>query len=270
LLPSCGSVVGIDVGYSKTRRSSAVCRLYWDTTTVGWHIKRSKAIESERERVITEVIGKEILLGASLDGPLRRGFDVIGVYRAAECMLTRGLQPFIGKPGQASAPVGKQLNAHANACARVLLKSANLQRSTHKIAIDDRAISEAFPSSFLGLMIDAPAQVPTGRRGRSDTFFERLDENGVLERLLDHFLTGRKLGSPLTFGEVRNHDDRAALVCALTALSVGGGDFSAVGDGNGWIILPPKCFIQPWALEKLQQNSKECAGSFNIECPVAR
>ncbi|MGA8313298.1 MAG: hypothetical protein WB755_24960 [Terriglobales bacterium] len=264
MLPSFGSVVGIDVGYSQARRSSAVCRLDWDTTTVRWRIGRSKAIEHERAGIIAEIVGKEMLLAASLDGPLRRGLDVIGQYRAAERMLTRRLAPLIGKPGQANAPVGRQLNAHANACARVLLKSSNLLRSTHKIAIDDLAISEAFPSSFLGLMIKDPASLEAGRGDRSDTFFNYLATNGFLNRLLDHFLPGRRLES--SFIEVKNHDDRAALVCALTALSVAGGDFTAVGDENGWIILPPISFIQRWAREKLRQNnSEECRDSLHVE-----
>jgi len=129
-------------------------------------------------------------------------------------------------------PWEDSLNVHANACARILLKSANLRRSTHKVAIDDLAISEAFPSSFLGLMIKDPASLKARRGNRSDTFFKYLAENGVLHCLLEHFLAGRKTDSP--FEAVENHDDRAALVCALTALSVAGGDFVAVGDGEGW------------------------------------
>lgn len=56
---------------------------------------------------------------------------------------------------------------------------------------------------------------------------------------------------------VTNHDDRAALVCALSALAVVAGDFVAVGDDDGWIILPPRAFIQPaqWAL--LAANASE-------------
>jgi hypothetical protein len=268
VLPDSGSVVGIDVGYSRTRRSSAVCRLDWDTTTVRWCIERSTAVEPERTSIIAKVAGKEMILAASFDGPLRRGLNVIGEYRVAERMLTKRLQPLIGKPGQANAPVGRQLNIHANACAGILLKSANLQRSTHKVAIDDLAISEAFPSSFLGLMIADPASLDARRRNRSDTFSKYLAANGVLNLLLDHFLAGRKPDS--AFATVENHDDRAALVCALTALSVAGGDFVAVGNGEGWIILPPTSFIQPWAWEKLQQNnSEERRESLHVERPVA-
>ena len=53
-----------------------------------------------------------------------------------------------------------------------------------------------------------------------------------------------------------NHDDRAAFICALTALSVAAGDYTAVGDDDGWIVLPPVAFVVPWARELLIAN--EC------------
>jgi hypothetical protein len=63
-----------------------------------------------------------------------------------------------------------------------------------------------------------------------------------------------------------NHDDRAALVCALTSLSVATGDFVAVGDDNGWIILPPRRFIQSAQWTLLNDNAREeRTGSLNVE-----
>jgi len=54
---------------------------------------------------------------------------------------------------------------------------------------------------------------------------------------------------------VTNHDDRAALVCALTALCVAARDYTAVGDEDGWIILPPSSFVQGWAMHALRANA---------------
>lgn len=161
----CGSVLGIDIGCTPTRRSSAVYRLDWSETTVTWRIERFRAVEPERGEVIRKVAGSVSLTAAAFDGPLR-----------------------------------------------------------------------------------------SARRGdRSDAFFQHLAGAGVFHRLVEHCLTGRSLGvHPST---VANHDDRAALVCALTALSVAAGDFVAVGDDDGWIILPPLGFVQPWALELLKANA---------------
>src|SRR4051794_36937010 len=104
MLPPSGSVLGIDIGCSPTRRSSAICRLNWDQSNVVWSIERFRAIEPERQETIARVAGNATISAAAFDGPLRRELDVIGRYRTAERMLTRRLRPFIGKPGQSSAP----------------------------------------------------------------------------------------------------------------------------------------------------------------------
>ena len=58
------------------------------------------------------------------------------------------------------------------------------------------------------------------------------------------------------FGAVENHDERAAVVCALTALCVAAGEYTVVGDRqDGWILLPPRSLIQPWAWTLLQENA---------------
>ena len=68
----------------------------------------------------------------------------------AERMLTRRLRPFAGKPGQASAPVGRLLNEHANHCAVAVLDNCDLGLARHSLAIHDRAAVEAFPKLVLG------------------------------------------------------------------------------------------------------------------------
>lgn len=253
-----GAVIGIDVGCSPNRRSSAICRLEWSAESVSWQITRFRAAEPERAQAIERLAGGGPVLAVAFDGPIRRGFEIIGRYRTAERMLTRRLRPLIGKPGQSSAPVGRLLNQHANECVRHVLAYAELSPAGHGVAIDEKALAEAFPSSFLGMMIENPAQVAARRGDRSDIFYQHLTASGVLRALIAHCLPGRVLAQDL--GSVINHDDRAALVCALTALCVASGDFVAVGDDDGWIILPPKRFIQSaqWAL--LRQNALEEAG----------
>jgi hypothetical protein len=189
------------------------------------------------------------------NGPLRRGLDIIARYRTAERMLTRRLRPFAGKPGQASAPIGKLLNEHANHCAVAVLDNCDLGAARHSLAIHDRAVVEAFPSSFLGVMIKDPRALNARRGDRSDTFFQHLAEVGTLHRLVEQCLPGRSMASHPSV--VTNHDDRAALVCALTALCVAAGDYSAVGDDDGWIILPPASVVQGWAMEALKANAAE-------------
>lgn len=248
-------MLGIDVGFSATKASSAVCRLDWDAARIIWTIRRFRAVPAERKATITEVTGNAPLAAAAFDGPLRAGFDVIGRYRVAERMLTRRLRPKIGKPGQANAPIGKLLNAAANECARIVLSTCHLAPATHAERIDGKAVVEAFPNAFLGVMLPDPATVTARRNDRSDVFFRHLAASGTLDALAQHLLPGRSLGAP--FDSVVNHDDRAALVCALTALAVTAGDYTAVGDADGWIILPPRRFVQEWARRDLDTNAGE-------------
>jgi hypothetical protein len=168
-LASAGSVLGVDVGYSQTRRSSAVCRLDWDEKKIHWTIARFRAAEPERSATIARIAGETPLACAAFDGPLRSDLEPIGVYRVAERMLTRRLQRLIGKPGQSSTPVGRQF--HANECAKVILGLRKISQAAHRTAIHAKAIVEAFPSSFLGLMI-AESQLFDAQRGnRSDVFY---------------------------------------------------------------------------------------------------
>lgn len=260
VLPAMGSVLGVDVGFSEVRRSSAVCRLDWDERRIMWTIQRFRALPAEQAETIKGVAGGLSLLAAAFDGPLRTGFDIIGRYRTADRLLTRRLGAKIGKPGQANAPVGKRLNAAANACAQVVLRECLIGPAAHAVRIDPKAVVEAFPTAFLGVMLRDPLLLPTTRSDRSDVFFMDLAASGGLHALMSSVLPGRTPVSSLE--AVTNHDDRAALVCALTALCVAADDFTAVGDADGWMILPPHRFTRAWARADLEANAEGLAGSY--------
>ena len=248
------AVLGVDVGFSTIRASSAVCRLEWNENTVAWTIERFRATPAEQERALCAIGGDVRLQAAALDGPLRSGFDVIGAYRPAERMLTRRLQSKIGKPGQSSAPIGKSLNAAANACAQIIRTRLDIAPAGHAKRIDALAVVEAFPSSFMGVLVDDPEHVPNRRADRTDVFYEHLVETGGFDRLLAHLLPGRV--PVAASSEITNHDDRMALVCALTALAVATDDYVAVGDDReGWIILPPRVLMRDWAWQDLEANA---------------
>jgi len=249
-----GSVLGVDVGFSAKRKSSAVCRLDWDGNCVNWTIQRFRAQSEEQKTVISSVAGNRLLEAAAFDGPLRRGLNLIGRYRTAERMLTRRMQT-IGKPGQSNVPVGQKLNDAANVCARVTLTKCKVANANHTVNIDDKSIVEAFPTAFLGLMLLNPSEIATQRNDRSDKYFEYLVSSGGLVRVLQYVLPGRTVKHALE--TVTNHDDRAAFVCALTALCVAANNFTAVGDDDGWIILPPWKFIRSWARKALEANASE-------------
>jgi hypothetical protein len=243
----------VDVGCSSTRRSTAVCRLDWNAEEVSWAIERFRAVEPERSKVLRRVANRRII-AAAFDGPLRSDLEEIGRYRMAEQLLTRGLRQFIGKPGQASTPIGRLLNSHANFCAKAILDMRVVGKAKHAHAIHAWAIVEAFPSSFLGVLISNPLALQVHRRTCSDTFYVHLAQSDALPRLLRYLLPGRSPARP--FESVANHDERASVVCALTALCVAVGDYAAVGNGDGWIVLPPPALIQNWAWKILKENAQ--------------
>jgi hypothetical protein len=262
-LPAEGSVLGVDVGCSSIRRSTAACRLDWNAEEVSWVIERFRAAEPERSQALRRVANRPII-AASFDGPLRSDLEVIGRYRMAEQLLTRGLGPLIGKPGQSSTPIGRLLNSHTNTCAKAILDMRVVGSAAHANPIHASAIVEAFSSSFLGVLISNPLALRVHRRIRSDTFYRHLAQSGGLLRLLQYLLPRR---SPeKSFDAVVDHDERASVVCTLTALCVAAGDYTAVGNEDGWIVLPPPALIQNWAWKILTENARgeglEWSGSF--------
>jgi hypothetical protein len=265
VLPACGAVIGVDIGFSIKRRSSAICLLAWDRHNISWQIDRFRALSVERDAAIrraTGATGDRAILAVAVDGPVRAGLDLIKCYRTAERMLTNALCVKIGKPGQSNSPVGLKLNEATNACLNAIVPVTNIGMATHQVKIHERCVVEAFPSSFLGLMLAVPTSVKAVRHNRSDKFFEALTDDNTLDCLLRHFLPRRKMET--AFSDVRNHDDRAALICAISALAVASNDFCAVGDRDGWIILPPRRFIRPWAWSLLVMNASKCPESLFV------
>jgi hypothetical protein len=252
VLPTSGAVVGIDVGSSPLRRSSAVCRLEWTGQRFWWTIRRFRAVPDERDAVISETIGERALLAAAFDGPFRGALDEIGVYRTAERVLTRRVfRERIGKPGQSSTPVGRALNNATNDCVRSVLRH-HVAPASHAGAVHRRAVAEAFPSSFMGVMLDGPDWPEVTRGNRSDVYFQRMAAEGRFAELMAQLLPGRR--GAQAFEDVRNHDDRAGLICAMTAVGIAAGRYVAVGDDEGWIVLPPAELMARWAREALLQQ----------------
>jgi hypothetical protein len=259
-----GAVLGIDVGWSTVRRSSAACLLSWSEVTIRVDLRRFTALASDRAHALRELIAGRRDLTVAIDGPLRGDLGVIGRYRGAERALTRGFARRIGKPGQSSSPNGQALNRQANAVAADLLAWGCAAEAGHGHGIHGKAIVEAFPTGFLGVLIDEGGIPPKPRhRARSDIYFERLaaDRATGLEALLAALLPGRQLAHRLA--GITNHDERAAVVCAVTALCVRIGRYTAVGDADGHIILPPTAApgrpgMCDWAVACLRVNGILC------------
>ncbi len=271
--PESGAVVGVDVGWSEKKKTTGVCLLRWDARSVTLECKRTGTDPVQRRKDLRDLVKDGKVLAFAVDGPIRKGLDEIGVYRDAEQMLTRKFQERIGKPGQSSSGNGRKLNRAASEVAKSVVEMDCLAEARHTAAIHQYAIAEAFPTSFLGVMLD-DGQIPIAG-ARSDVYFEHLlgpdllrpqipAQNRLLG-LVQDLLPARTVANHLA--EVTHHEDRAAVICALTALCVVARRYVAVGDQrNGYIILPPRVQagspgLQPWAWGLLLANRP--AGSEN-------
>ena len=196
--------------------------------------------------------------GLQQPGPVAVEALEVLAQRGAPAQQGVQLSKRIGKPGQSSSPNGRKLNEQASRSAELVKKLCRIRTATHRPRIDSYAIVEAFPTTFLGVMIDRPEMLHRPRQ-RSDRYFAHLANGQHLDQCLAGLLPYRQPALP-TRG-VGNHDERASLVCALTALYVAAGSFGAVGDCNdGWIILPPRHQFAHWAWEAIYQTAQRDAG----------
>ncbi len=258
-------VLGIDVGFSEARRTTCFCLLEWDATAARMTFRSTTADPVRRRAALTELTkAKGEIAAVAVDGPLGSQLCSLVQYRAAEALLSQGLMQKRGKPGQTSSPTGQKLHQHATALATMALEVCDVAESCHSQAIHHKAVVEAFPNAFLAALM-AEADFGVLSRNASDVFWNRLCVSGGLAGLW-HELLGNRTLLP-RFEEVIDHEERAGVVCALTALCVARGAYAAVGDPTcGDIILPPVTHWgktsdgEPWLLRLLEEGAERLRG----------
>lgn len=256
-----GAVLGIDVGFSKTAKSTCLCLFRWAAGAATIKFAKVGSSREDRVRAFREVVGHLPVDAVAIDGPLAKGLQGVTHYRSAEALLTRGLFHRRGKPGQTSSPTGRQLHCHATVIAQLILEHGSVANARHADPIHPRRIVEAFPNAFLAVMTPDNL-VPQLKRDASDKYWHVLvNDTDVLSGLLGELLPSTRL--TLALREIGDHDERAALVCAMTALCVVTDRFVAVGDPvDGDIILPPLTSWgsapdgRVWAEVALKENLK--------------
>lgn len=234
-----GIVLGIDVGFSETARTTCFCTLEWNHVVAAFRFGVTISDAEARRRALIELVGSRELLAVAVDGPLTRGLRLVAHYRSAEALLSRGVLQKRGKPGQTSAPVGQKLHFHATQLAELALECVRIAASAHGDAIHAKCIVEAFPNMYLAALIDEHA-LPPLKRDATDRYWEVLvHKSDRLLRVLAHLLPRRHLQNELR--SIADHEQRAGVICALTALSVAMREYVCVGDSeDGDIVLPPR------------------------------
>jgi len=267
-------VLGIDVGYSERRATTGLCVLAWGPRDVTWTVARARRDEADRRTALQRLLGgdRSPVLAVGVDGPLRPALVYDTSYRCGDALLARGRFAKRGKPGQTSSGGGRRLHAEACRLVALMLEEATVATACHACAISDRAIGEAFPNLFLGVLCDDRDYPDRPRKARqwTDELYELQGPTTSMRRRLTTLLralTGkRKIDGEW---DIADHDERAALVCALTAVCLAAGRFVAAGSPkDGWIILPPldhwgrDARGERWAWRELQNNLVSVAADF--------
>jgi hypothetical protein len=129
-------------------------------------------------------------------------------------------------------------------------------------------IVEAFPNAFLGVCISEAVfrGMPRLRRGRKfDWLYSCWCEHAHFRELLELLEAPELLPLSDRCAANSNHDERAALVCLLTAACVARGRYCAIGDPiGGYFFLPPWARWQDWAKQEVLRQRRERPGAFEL------
>ena len=187
------------------------------------------------------LLGAAGLAAVGIDGPLRPDLTLTHSGRACERRLLRAPFHRHCKPGSTAAPMGQRLHAEATRLAVAV-------RGAHPRA----RIVEAFPTAFLRTMLAADACADVPRARKSQVYWDRCVADGILRRVIASLYGAGATPIARALTRLKNRDERAAAICALTARAAALEVATPIGDADdGWIWLPPRAFLADWARRAL-------------------
>ncbi len=234
------SLLGIDVGFSKTAKSTGIAvydrgRLV-TLTCIG-------SSPQNRADALPNGVNFDAV---AIDGPIVLSEDQPPAARDCETLLSRGAFSRRCKPGLSHFGFGLPLRHAATTIAREMQERVTA----------DGKIVEAFPNAFLGVLLSDHDYVALGkieRGSKSDAYYARLAARHGFDAIFD-LLGWRDDALRTTMSDIATdhsraaHDKRAALICLLTAACALSGHAHDVGDAaGGFICLPPKPLWADWA-----------------------
>jgi len=254
-----GVVLGIDVGWNEKKPTTGICILEWDKQQIRINLLKAEADYKNRRKKINQITQGKRLLAVGIDGPLVPNFKLVTKYRSAEALLSRGKFQKRGKPGPTNSPIGQELHRHATKIAKLVVDTQEVALATYPYKVHDKAIVEAFPNAFLSVLYP-DSRFDTGliKRPWTDFLFRRL-ENELIQLIIT-LLPKHKLNFEIN--SIKDHDEIAAFICALTALCSIASQSVALGDSElGYIVLPPieywgtsQSSSSKWAEDTLRNN----------------
>ncbi|MDX0695434.1 DUF429 domain-containing protein [Sinorhizobium medicae] len=253
---ACGelALLGIDVGYARSRPTTGIA---WSAKGDFWTAK-THTDWGRRQKHLPAVDQFAVI---AIDGPLVPIGSSDSLVRFCERLFTKGLFQRRCKPGPSHVRgSGQALRRAAAETAGQVLHLA--MPAEDRTIFPERAIVEAFPNAFLGVMLDDEVYLASkaAKRKKFDWLYERAIEVGVLDKLLDA-IGCQNLQLRNAIRNETDHEKRAALICLLTAACAATERTEVVGDeAGGWFWLPPQVMWASWASEALEQNKAKLRG----------
>lgn len=224
-------LAGIDVGFSAVRDSTGLAFLDGEVLTV------AKATSDIENRRLKTPAGFQPVV-AAFDGP------IASETVKRKCEYTFSKMPFNKrcKPGLSHFGTGLKLRQ----------ATAKTIGDFTSIFPEPTVIVEAFPNLFLGVLVpeEVYLQQPKLIRGkRFDWLYDEVIKGGIAESKFQSTL-------PQAFWDQwkveKDHEQRAALVCLLTAaLHYHGMSYLAGDEEGGYFCLPLPTFWAEWAVRGL-------------------
>jgi hypothetical protein len=200
----------------------------------------------------------------AIDAPIlsRESFD----QRACERLFTLGCFQRRCKPGLSHVPgTGREFRQAGQESARQLSENT----SGHELLVKfprvwgARNIVEAFPNAFMGVLLPGGCfdRIPKLRRGRKfEWLYDECRERNIFDSVIDKIGTATLSSVLHHIKSNQNHDQKAALICLLTAAAVAAGRYTAVGDPEGgYFFLPPWEIWAQWARQELETQRRRVA-----------
>jgi hypothetical protein len=242
------ALLGVDVGFSRTRKTTGLA--WFAGSTIETALTGSSG--PERSRSLPRDVRFSIVV---LDAPVvpTHNYDAA---RGCERVFYGGAFSRRCRPGLSHHGRGitlKDAGRQATIDFASVLVPGALPFGPY--VVPSMPIIEAFPNTFMGVLLPEKyfaSWTKRLRKAKSDWLYEQVINAGLFRNLLSNL----ELASSSilrTFEEAQHHDERAALICLLTAMFAWSRNAIIIGDHNGgWFWLPPKSLWDPWAATALE------------------
>jgi hypothetical protein len=245
------NVAGIDVGLTLVDRTSGVCRTGSDgevvTHTYIDRLSRAQALGGENSFQVLAIDAPVLPMHQLHYRP--RACEKVFVWGAFQKRCKCGESQVRGT-GQALRRAGVD-TAHAFATD---VAKGQCTRPFPRV-FGEHNIVEAFPNAFIGVTLPEPAFESTPARGEEFDWLYDSWTNRQIPNRLKAVLDWNRAAFWQAVNENGHHDERAALVCAMTALCVLRGVYVAVGEpSGGYFFLPPWQMWADWARDAINRH----------------